>query len=318
MLRAMLKRPSVLTLGNFDGVHAGHRALLAAARDRAAADQADTVVLTFAEHPARTLRPDAAPPVLMDTPQKMAALLDQQVDHIEWLAADQTVLGLEPRAFVETMVERFRPVAWVEGPNFRFGKDRAGNVAMLRELGEAFGFDVLIIDPVEVTLRDRNRVSVSSSLIRWLISTGRVADAQVCLGRPYAVRGTVVEGAKRGRTIGFPTANIDTGDRLLPGDGVYGGAVEIDGATRLAAISVGTNPTFDGGRRGFEVYVLDFDGDLYGRTLEVRITRWLRDQVTYIGVEPLVEQIERDVATIRRLAGARMLDSATLAAPARP
>ncbi|MBI1375633.1 MAG: riboflavin biosynthesis protein RibF [Phycisphaera sp.] len=313
MLRAMLKRASVLTLGNFDGVHVGHRALLDAVCRRAAEASADAVAMTFASHPAKALRPEAAPQVLMDAPQKMAALLDAGIDRIEWLAADMSVLGLEPRRFVESMVERFRPVAWVEGPNFRFGKGRAGDVAMLRELGAELGFAVEIIEPVEVTLRDRNRCTVSSSLVRWLVAAGRVADAAICMGRPFAVRGEVVKGERRGAALGFPTANIDIGERVAPADGVYGGEVDIDGAPRLAAISVGTNPTFNGRRRTFEAFVLDYDGDLYGQTLEVRVTRWLRDQMTFAGVGPLVEQMRRDVATIRRLGVSGMLHAADCA-----
>ena len=303
-------RRSVITVGNFDGVHLGHRALIGAARRRAEREGADVVAATFQRHPLTVLRPESAPPAIMDAPQRMAALLDAGVDRIEWLATDAGVLGLEPRAFVERMVERCSPVGWIEGPDFRFGKRAAGDIDLLRELGDEFGFAVETVEPVEATLRNAARCRVSSSVVRWLVAQGRVSDARLCLGRPFAVRGEVVEGEKRGREIGFPTANLDTGERLLPADGVYAGSVELDGVEHLAAVSVGSKPTFGERQRAFEAYVMDFDGALYGRTIEVKLLRWLRDQAPYPSLEPLIEQMRRDVERVRLLYAANLMDAA--------
>ena len=303
-------RRSVITVGNFDGVHLGHRALIDAARRRAEREDAEVVVATFRRHPLIVLRPEHAPPAIMDAEQRRAALLEAGADRVEWLPADRSVLGLEPRAFIEWMVECCRPISWVEGPDFRFGKCAAGDIALLRGVGSEMGFTVETVEPVEATLRDGARCRVSSSLVRWLAGHGRVSDARLCLGRPFAVRGEVVEGEKRGREIGFPTVNLDTGDRLLPADGVYAGSVELDGREHSAAVSVGSKPTFGERQRAFEAYLLDLHGNLYGRTMEVRLLRWLRDQSPYPAVEPLIEQMHRDVERIRRLHAADLMDAA--------
>jgi len=292
----MVASPCVITLGNFDGVHLGHRALLDAARRLG---RGPVVALCFRRHPATVLRPEHAPPALTDETQRRAALLEAGAERVEWLEPTAPLLALEPEAFVDRVLEDHGPRAWVEGPDFRFGRDRRGDVTLLRDLGTRRGFSVKVIEPVEVRLTDQTLVTVRSTFIRWLIAHGRVADAARCLGRPYAVRGTVRRGERRGRAIGFPTVNLDAGDQLLPADGVYAGAVEVDGRTMLAAISVGTKPTFGDRPRTFEAYLLDFDGDLYDRTLEVEVARWVRDQRAFDGVESLVAQMHRDVERVR-------------------
>lgn len=296
----MSDRPSIITVGNFDGVHAGHRALVVAARRMADATDARVVVAAFDPHPATALAPDRAPPPLTDREQRRAALRAAGADEVTWLEpALDGVLGLAPDAFIEQTVRDHNAVGWVEGPDFRFGKDRAGDIDTLRRAGERLGFGVGVIDPVEVVLRDKTVAPASSSLVRWLVTQGRMSDAALVLGRPFAVRGRVVRGEQRGRDLGFPTANVDAGDRLLPRDGVYGGYVDLPDGRRHAAISVGTNPTFDGPKRTFEAYLLDCDRDLYDQTLEVAVTRWVRDQMRFDGIEPLVRQMQRDVDAVR-------------------
>jgi riboflavin kinase/FMN adenylyltransferase len=299
-------------VGNFDGVHLGHQALLRRARAEADARNADVVVVTFQRHPSTVLRPEKAPPPLMQVSQRMAGLLEHGVDRIEWLQPDPATLGLEPRQFVELMVQRHKPVMWVEGPDFRFGKGRAGDLSLLRQLGNEIGFEVVVLDRVEAVLSDKTIVPVSSSMVRWLLAAARVSDVQICLGRPYGVRGEVVQGEQRGRTIGYPTVNLDTADQLLPADGVYAGTVELDGRTHLAAVSIGTKPTFGDKPRTFEAYILDFSGDLYGRVLEVKLPRFLREQAVYTNIDDLVRQIDSDVQLIRRLAERGMLAAAEL------
>ncbi|MEX2672798.1 MAG: riboflavin biosynthesis protein RibF [Phycisphaeraceae bacterium] len=293
-------RQAIVTVGNFDGVHRGHRALLAAARERAQALNADVVVLTFTEHPARVLRPSHAPTPLMTPGERAAALMQAGADRVEWLKPSPEILQLSPANFIDYVQQRVDVAGWLEGPDFRFGKGRAGDVDTLRELGDANGFDVEVIQPIEVVLTDRTIVPVRSSLVRWLVEMGRVTDAALCLGQPLSIRGEVQAGEKRGRQIGFPTANLDTGDRLLPADGVYGGLTTIDNQTYPVAVSVGTKPTFAGGDRAFEAYILDFEGDLYNRSIGVELVRWVREQYTFPNVDALVAQMHRDVNRIRR------------------
>jgi len=305
----------VITVGNFDGGHRGHQALVAEARRMARDHEATEVVaVTFRRHPLTVLKPERAPTVLTDPVQKEAALRAAGVDRVEWLEPDSSVLGLEPRDFVDRIAQRHRPVAWLEGPDFRFGRKRAGDLAKLRSFGEEFGFEVREVTPVEITLRDKLQYTISSSLIRRLIACGRVVDAELCLGRPYAFPGRVVEGERRGSEIGFPTANLDPDDRQMPADGVYAGTVEIDGTEYATAVSVGVKPTFGEASRAFEAYILDYEGDLYGRTLEVHLRRWMRDQWNCPSLEVLLEQMERDVAAVRRLHRERLLGAAEMAA----
>lgn len=306
----MVQQRSVISVGNFDGVHRGHQALLRVARQLADPRGARVVALTFPQNPLTLLRPDCAPPKLMDTDARQAALLAAGADEVHWLAPLPDILQLTAEQFVQQVVERFAPLAWLEGPDFRFGHGRAGDALLLARLGAEKGFESRVIEPIEITLRDKTRITVRSSLIRWLLSMGRVADAQLCLGRPYSMRGTVIRGEQRGRELGFPTANLDTGDLLLPADGVYAGTVEIRGLTHTAAISIGTKPHFhaDPAPRTAEAHVLDFDGDLYGQTLDVQILRWIREQRILPSLESLIAQIRRDVGEVRSLHTLNILD----------
>jgi riboflavin kinase/FMN adenylyltransferase len=300
----MPQRRSILSVGNFDGVHRGHQALLRRARQLAIKQGPGTrvVALAFPHHPLSVLRPAAAPSPLTDTPQREKLLLEAGADAVQWLAPLDGILPLTAEQFIDRVVAEHRPAAWLEGPDFHFGKGRGGDMAMLRRVGAERGFEAIEISPVEVVLRDKTTVPVRSSLVRWLVSMGRVVDAQLCLGRPFALRGKVVVGEKRGRAIGFPTANMDTGPLQLPADGVYAGSVELDGREFLAAISVGTKPTFQDAQRTVETYLLDYSGDLYGRTIEVRFSRWLREQWALPSLEILIAQIQRDVDHVRQLA----------------
>ncbi|MEO6436035.1 MAG: riboflavin kinase, partial [Tepidisphaeraceae bacterium] len=198
----------------------------------------------------------------------------------------------------------------IEGGSFTFGKGRGGNIDRLREWtaetgstagsgGNPQGIALDIVDPVTVPLLDLSVVAVSSSLIRWLLAHGRVRDAAICLGRPYALRGVVVEGFKRGRTIGAATANLRCDNQLVPGDGVYVGRCTIDGQTYPAAVSIGSLPTFDHRKLQVEAHLVGFNGDLYGQTLEVELLDWVREQRKFSGVEPLKTQIERDLLVVR-------------------
>lgn len=304
----MSDRPTVLAIGSFDGVHRGHQLLFATAKQLAQPSDARVVAVTFDRHPMSVLRPDQAPPMLMHPEQRDAALRSAGAEQVVCLPTDEALLSLSPDQFIERLIDAHHPTAIVEGRNFHFGKNRAGGPAQLTELGRRMGFDTHIADIMPVTLRDKTVVPVSSSFTRWLVWHGRMSDAALCLGRPWQVRGRVVRGEQRGRTIGTPTANLDTGAQMLPADGVYAGITSVDGATYPVALSVGTKPTFDSSPRTVEAHLIGYDGDLYDQTLSVDVLRWLRAQRTFPSVDALKRQIAADVDTITRLHDADLLD----------
>jgi riboflavin kinase/FMN adenylyltransferase len=290
----------VITIGTFDGVHLGHRAILRRGREVADAMGLPLVALAFDPHPSAVLRPDRRPPRLQTADTKRRALLDAGADKVVILQPSEALLNQTPEQFIATLCRTQPPAAMVEGHDFRFGSGRAGDIAMLRELGAAMGFDVHEVPTVEVVLNDHLIVPARSSVIRYLVGCGRVADAGRCLGRLHEIVAPVIEGEQRGRTIGVPTINLDTAalnDVLVPGDGVYSGIAMLpDGDERAAAISVGAKPTFDGASLVIEAHLLDFDGNLYGQTVTLRFARWLRDQQRFPGLIALKAQLARDIA----------------------
>jgi len=304
---------SAVSVGNFDGVHLGHQHIIRTLR---ASDPSAVAAITFEPHPLSVLRPDLAPPRLTPVDMKRELLAEAGVTHLIELQPTPEVLGVTAEAFWERLRDEARPACLVEGPDFNFGKGAKGNVAKLREWTRGSGVELIVVEPLEVTLPGLQVVPVSSSLARWLVAQGRVADAAACLGRPYTLAGTVVEGYRRGRTIGFPTANLEVVEQLVPSDGVYGGWARVnplsprervaaqppgEGAPPhryRAAISIGTAPTFEGARRQVEAYLLDFSGDLYGRRLTLELTEWVRDQMRFPSTERLIERMHADVALL--------------------
>lgn len=310
---------SVITIGNFDGVHAGHAALIARARQVAAAGPAPrrVLALTFDPHPLSTLRPEDTPPRLTTFSRRADLLRALGADRVVRLRPDHRTLHLTPEAFVRRLVERYRPVSFVEGSDFRFGRDRAGDVLRLAELGATMGFGVEVVPPVEVALTDQSIVAASSTLVRWLVAHSRVRDAAILLGRPYTLEGRVVRGDRRGRTIGFPTANLQA-ICLAPGDGVYAGRARLPSGENLpAAISVGTKPTFGHTERAVEAYLLTEPAagtaskrrrsvtlpglPEYGWDLTLEFIGWVRDQVRFESVESLVDQMRRDCERVAEI-----------------
>ncbi|MEM7228617.1 MAG: riboflavin biosynthesis protein RibF [Planctomycetota bacterium] len=294
---------TAITIGNFDGVHRGHAALVRAARACVGAT-GRVVVVTFDPHPIAILRPDQAPLRLTTPDERERRLILAGADEVVPLRTTQELLQRSAEAFIVSMVEAFEPQFIVEGPDFHFGHRRAGSVDTLRELGTRYGFGVQVIDPVEASLQDQTIVNVSSSMVRWMLTHGRVADAARLLDAPFTHVGPVVQGDQRGRTIGFPTANIDTHGVMLPADGIYAGLAERpDGTRYIAAISVGTKPTFGAAPRTCEAYLVDYNGpvDDYGWVIRLEFHRWVRAQVKYDGVEPLMAQLHRDIDSCRTL-----------------
>ncbi len=295
---------TVVSIGNFDGVHIGHRAILGRAVSVARTHGARMVAMTFDPSPAHLLRPGSEPPRLMSLDQRVAALKQAGADEVRILTPTSSFLSHSPDQFVAELVAAEHPVAVVEGQNFRFGKDRVGDIAALRELGQRYGFEAVIVEPVEVVLQDLLTMPVSSTLVRWLVARGRVGDVALCLGQPYAITGRVVRGEQRGRTIGVPTVNLDAeawASRSVPADAVYGGFVQLaDGRRLVAAISVGVKPTFAGRQRVIEAHLLDFTGDLYDQVITIQWTRWLRDQQVFPSIAALSAQLQRDIDHVRQ------------------
>lgn len=305
------KPKSVLTIGNFDGVHLGHAALVARARTIADADGLRVVSLSFDPHPASLLRPGAEPPRLTTFEQRREQLLALGVDEVHRLEPTPDLLDQTPEAFIDRIVEQHAPAAIVEGVDFRFGKGRAGGMDTLAALGAGHGFEAIPVEPLEVALSDHALVVASSTVTRWLLAHGRVRDAARVLGRPYEMAGTIVSGDRRGRTIGYPTANLDS-PCLPPGDGVYAGLADLpDGRTVPAAISVGTKPQFTRGEapRTTEAFLLDIERDgsaiaglaEYGWPIRLRFIGFLRDQGRFAGLDALLAQMDRDCARARRM-----------------
>jgi len=295
--------PTILTIGNFDGVHRGHRALLDAARQRADAldgQDARVVAITFDPHPATLLRPERVPPRLLGRDEKTARLKDAGADQVITLTPTPDLLARSPEEFIAHLVEAHQPAAFVEGPNFRFGHRAAGNTDTLTRLGRQLGFTTHIVEPCRVGLTDQLDAPLSSTLIRQLVTGGRVADAALALSRPFDLTATVIPGEQRGRTIGVPTLNLSPQDLqgfVLPGDGVYAGHVTLpDGRVFPSAISVGVKPTFGRQQRIIEAHLIGFDEDAYNQRVTVALTRWLRDQSRFPGIDALQQQLHRDIA----------------------
>jgi riboflavin kinase / FMN adenylyltransferase len=291
---------TVVTIGAYDGVHRGHRAVIGHVRQLAADRHLATAVVTFDRHPATVVRPESAPKLLTDLDQKLELLAGTGVDHTLVLHFDEARSKEPAEEFVsEILVGRLNARVIVVGDDFHFGHQRRGNVALLRQMGEALGFEVVGIDLVGIDGRPAEEASrVSSTAIRNALRAGDLATATEMLGRSYEVRGVVVDGDKRARDLGFPTANLDVPSEIcLPADGIYAGwYVRADERRHPAAISLGRRPTFydDADRSLLEVHLLDFDEDLYGESARVLFTERLRDEVKFDTVDALVEQMNRD------------------------
>ena len=296
---ARWKQP-VLALGNFDGVHRGHQKILERLRRVAAERGATSVVMTFDPHPPRIVRPDKAPPLLMTSAQRVEALRKAGIDGVAFVRFTHEMSQWEPEHFVRDVIAGWIHPAevWVGG-NFLFGRERSGNFSLLRTLGMRYGFRAEQIDPV----RYRDFV-VSSTRVRRLISEGRVDEASALLGHHYFIDGTVVRGAARGREIGFPTANLQTANELLPPAGVYATTAAISGIEHPSVTNIGMRPTFgDVSTIQVETHLLDGGRDLYDTRLRLSFVQRLRDERAFPDVDALRAQIDADCRAARRLFG---------------
>jgi riboflavin kinase/FMN adenylyltransferase len=287
----------VLALGNFDGLHRGHLKIIERVKRGAAERGGTPMAMTFDPHPPRIVRPDKAPPLLMTTSQRLAALHHAGLGAVAVVRFTAELSHWDAETFVRRVLVDWLRVSevWV-GANFLFGHDRQGNFSLLRSLGHTYGFRAEKIDPV----RYRDFI-VSSTRVRRLLAEGRVDEAGALLGRVYAVEGVVVQGRRRGRELGFPTANLATENELIPPHGVYASIVTIDGVQHAAVTNIGTRPTFGETGSTIESHILGDVGDIYGRSIRVAFVQRLRDERRFEDVDALRTQIDADRQRAERL-----------------
>lgn len=290
---------TVVAIGNFDGFHIGHRAVAASVIERAAALGARSAIITFDRHPMEWLRPDKAPCRLTTSEKKLELISRAGIDYACVLTFDARLSGQEPEHFVEDVIVKcLRAKAVVVGENFRFGHNRRGDLALLGAMGADLGFEADSLELVKV-----GGLAVSSTRIRHAVREGEIDWAAMALGRDHSIQGVVQTGDRRGRELGFPTANLIANSRTcIPANGVYAGWVLAKGTRYEAAINVGRRPTF--GRdlqMVIEAHILDFEGDIYGEEIEVGFHAHVRGEYRFSGPNELAEQIKQDVAEVRRV-----------------
>jgi riboflavin kinase/FMN adenylyltransferase len=291
-------RGGAVAIGNFDGVHRGHQRIVTRLKRHASNVGGAAIVFTFDPHPVRVLRPQEAPVPLTWTDRKADLLADLGVDVVVAYPTDRELLSLSHDAFFRQIVlEQLGAKAMVEGPNFFFGKNRGGDVHILGDLCQQHDVGLEIVTPIET-----DAVLISSSRIRGLVAAGDVGPAAEMLTQPYRIRGMVTHGAARGGKIGFPTANLDAIDTLIPAPGVYAGRTYVEGRGHWSAIHIGPNPTFGENVLKVESHLLDFDRSVYGSVVEVDFISRLRDILRFDSQQQLVQQLHRDIAAARKVA----------------
>ncbi len=297
-LRDVAPAASAVSIGFFDGVHVGHQAIVGRAMAHAADSGLRSVIVTFDRHPLQIVRPDHVPPLLMTTPRRARTLAELGPDVVVVLPFDERLRMLTPETFIAQVLRSSLDARHVVvGQNFRFGHRAAGDVALLERVGARDGFTVDGVD-----LLTAGGAPISSTRIRAALAEGDVETAARLLGRPFLIDGTVVDGDRRGRRLGYPTANLAVAkDVMMPAAGVYAGTLAHPDGRRLPAVtSIGTNPTFDGGTMRVETYVIDFDEDLYGLDVAVDLRRFLRGQQRFDDVDALIAAMDDDVGRARR------------------
>ena len=296
-------RDAVVTIGNFDGVHLGHREIFRKLKREAAEIGGVSVVVTFDPHPLKVLPTQRSVTLINTVEEKITLIEASGVDYLVIIPFNMEFAAIAAEEFVRNvLIARFGMKRLVIGHDYAFGRNREGNVSLLRRLGTELSFVVEELAPIT-----DGRVVYSSSLVRRMILAGEVADVVHFLGRNFSVAGRVVHGEKRGKLLGFPTANIATDKELIPADGVYAVKVRIADTLYDGACNIGDNPTFHGGKRTVEVFIFDFTGELYGEEVRVYFFERLRGEEKFASIEELVEAIDRDVALCRRILSERQL-----------
>lgn len=295
---AQIPGPVFLAIGVFDGVHLGHQAVISTSARHATEAGGIAVVVTFDPHPAKVLRPAESKRLLTATEHKIALIRELGVSHLLVLKFDRAFASTPPDEFVRQLAAAARPLREIcVGQEWSFGKNRAGNLALLKKLGAELDFDVVGVEPV----MHEGRV-VSSTAIRQAVETGDFPLAAQMLGREYTILGTVESGKQLGRSLGFPTANLSAHSEQFPPNGVYAAEAQLEGKKLRGVINLGVRPTVEGGAptRVLELHLFDFDRDIYGRDIEVRFLRYLRPEQKFENLAALREQIARDVADAQR------------------
>ncbi len=292
-----LKNP-VVTIGNFDGVHKGHQALINTAKQRAEEFGGTTVVITFNPHPVKVLCPNCGLKFITPHYEKLNILAQLGVDYTIVIPFSQEFAAVTAQEFIQSYLVQGLGIRWiVVGYDYHFGKGREGNIEMLREYGNRFGFGMDVLPEISI-----EGFIVSSTAIRKIIREGRVHFAAKLLGRSYSITGPVLRGRDRGgKLLGFPTANVDIGDHVPPKEGVYASWVYFDGRKFKGATNIGFNPTFGESQLSLEVHILDFNGNLYGKEITVSFEHYIRGEKKFSAVEELIAQITQDVELIRTI-----------------
>lgn len=291
-------RGAIIALGNFDGFHLGHQAVVGRAVQRGAHERRPVIVATFDPHPVRHFRPDTPPFRLTSLDQRERMFAQAGADAMLVFRFGDELAGTTAEDFIGTLLaQQIGATGVVTGEDFTFGKGRGGNVALLRDLGEGHG---ILAETVEPVLLGETRIS--SGQIREALQAGDPGTATRLLSRPLAIEGEVIHGDKRGRELGWPTANLELGNYLRPKYGIYAVRVHLDDDSEHAGVaSIGVRPTFDPPRELLEAVLFDFDGDLYGRTIEVALHHYLRPEMKFDSVEALKAQMDKDAEEARRL-----------------
>ncbi len=292
-------RNGFLSIGNFDGVHLGHQSILSRLVDQTRAAGTVSCVLTFEPHPLEILKPEIAPPPRLTTLEEKARLiLKQGVDHVIVYPTDRDLLNSTASQFFQKIVmDHFASQGMVEGPNFFFGKDRSGTTDTLQTLCITHEISLDVVSPLR-----EGKEMISSSAIRRLLAQGNVGAAAQKLGRRYSITGVVSEGEKRGRTLGFPTANLTNVETIIPEDGVYAAIIRNEEGAWVAAVNIGPNPTFDVKERKVEAHLIDFEDNLYGQTIQLDFVERIRDVATFSDVNELKQQVENDITKVKTIA----------------
>ena len=295
--KKQLRNP-VLTIGYFDGVHKGHLSLFNKVKERAALIGGQSVVMTFEPHPIKVMMPENGPPLITPTQQKLKLMEDSGIDVILCVPFTEEFADVSPEDFVkDLLVDRIGLKEIVVGYDYCFGHKRAGNIDLLKKMGDELGFSVHVVDKIIL-----DETLVSSTNVRNLVQDGNLSEAKKLLGRNYQVCGTVIKGKNRGgRLLGFPTANLKLVDELTPKLGVYAVKVLIGENTYNGLTNIGYNPTFGNNAFSVETHILDFSGDLVGETIRVNFIERLRDEKTFKSVDELAEQIKKDTIRAREL-----------------
>jgi riboflavin kinase / FMN adenylyltransferase len=287
----------VVALGNFDGVHVGHQAIIKAAIDRAHAASGSALALTFDPLPAKVLNPKHAPELILTPEDKLELLRTAGLNGVIVVAFSRELSMLSPRDFVrEYLRERIGAGIVVVGHNVSFGHARAGNAEVMAQLGREFGFETVVVGPVEC-----DGVLVSSTRVREMITAGDVKRAAILLGRPHFLRGPVMHGRERGRTIGFPTANIQSRTECLPPDGVYATRVILEEGSYPSITNIGMRPTFNEPERTFEAHIFNFDRDIYGRDVKLELVERIRPERKFESAQALAAQIASDLQRAKEI-----------------